>query len=642
MRFLKLSFAALCFISLAGNNAFCKTVTEDQARTTGFNFIKGKLRNSFLTSTGDLSLAYTSKSTNGENNFYVFNAGTGFVMVSAEDAVKPVLAFSDEAQFVPEKMSPSAQYMLNGYKSQIEAVKAAKMEASAAVLENWNKLNGTSTQHSTERTTSVVIHPLLGSLIWDQSPYYNDSCPNDPTGGGRSVTGCVATATAQVMRFWKWPASGVGSHSYTSYTRHFACAASFAHTYNWSGMPVAIAGHNSSIAQLMWDVGVAVDMDYSATGSGAYVISASTSTPPYCAQYALTHFFRYDATVIKGLARAAYSDDDWLTLIKNDLTAGLPVIYSGFGSDGGHCWVLDGYDDTLGTNYFHANWGWSGSGPNGYSSVDNMNPPALGTGGGAGGFINDQAAIFGVKPYMTTTNGTMTVCAGSTTTLTNATPGGVWISGSTATATVDSFGNITGVAAGTDTITYKIGTVKTTSVITVTVPPVAATVTGQDYVCINRTPVTLATSITGGTWSATNSNAQVLAGVVSGMTAGNDTVLYTLSNLCGSATDSFVMNVPSMWRCDSITGVKQVVNAGKIKVWPNPTTGAFVIDVPENVQNARIVVSDVYGKVYMDRQETSVNGQVQISIANAPDGVYAVRVLADDSSYNTLVTFCRH
>jgi Peptidase C10 family/Spi protease inhibitor/Secretion system C-terminal sorting domain len=634
MKLLKLCLGSVLIIAQAGNACYAKGVAESDARNIGFNFMKGKVSGG-LNNTKDLNLVYTAATPAGEADFYVYNTATGFVMVSAEDAVQPILAFSDEAQFIPEKISPSARYFIGGYQQQIEAVKAAKAVGSAAIADKWNTLAGTTNPKATDRATSVVVGPLLGSLIWDQAPYYNDSCPNDVSGGGLSVTGCVATATAQVMKFWDWPAIGKGSNSYVTATKGFSCHASFAHTYDWSFMPPSIAGHNWAIAQLMWDVGVAVDMDYTANESGAYVISSATGTPPNCAQYALTQYFRYNSTTIKGYSRSSYADAAWLTLIKNDLNSGRPVIYSGSGSAGGHCWVLDGFDDTLGTNYFHANWGWSGTGPDGYYSVDNMNPPALGTGGGSGGFINDQAAIFGIQPYMTANTGGTTVCVGGTAVLSNATPGGVWVSDSAAIATVDSTGKVTGQSVGTVVITYKIGKTTATSTLTVNGPPAQASVTGSDYVCVNRTGDTLTGSVAGGSWSVTNSNAIINTGVLEGLTPGTDTVIYTISNSCGATADSFVVTIPDAWKCDSITAVGTVAQQADVEVYPNPTAGTFVVKLPSTAGVANIAVVDGLGRtVWMGETAASA---ATISLPNVRAGIYMVRVKTATATYNNLL-----
>ena len=577
-------------------------------------------------------------SNQGTADFYVYNAANGFVIIAADDAVKPILAYSRDRQFSTAHLPSSLEYLLKGYQSQIEAVKTANKTATTAIAGQWQALTNSTAVKEAERTTSVVVGPLLGNITWDQAPYYNDSCPNDPSGGGLSVTGCVATATAQVMKFWSWPVTGTGSHSYITATRHFSCSTNFAHTYSWSAMPVAIAGNNPNITRLMYDVGVAVDMDYTASESGAYVISSSTGTAPYCAQYALTEFFRYNPTTISGLSRSSYSDSVWLPKMRNELLARRPIIYSGFGSVGGHCWVIDGFDDTLGTNYFHCNWGWSGTGPDGYYSVDDMNPPALGTGGGGGGFIDGQAAIFGIKPYLPAIAGTLTLCVGDSANLTNATTGGTWSIDSPSVASVSAKGMWHALSPGTDTVTYAGGSVKVTSVVTVKAAPTVGPISGNNSVCMGRASDTLAVAGTGGTWSATNTNASVAAGVVNGLHEGADTIIYKVSNTCGSASDSFVVEIPSSWSCDSAAGIANTPNTGAIKIYPNPNTGTFVVALPGRVQAVTLEMVDMFGKMVLHSNYSNVSGEIPVTLSTQAPGNYIIRVIAGQQTYTKLVT----
>ncbi len=559
MKSKKLLSIATMLTCFGGSVAVAKTVDLTTAKQTGFHFMTNRIGSSVMANKNALTLAYTATgATSGQPCYYIFNVSHGFVIVSAEDAVKPILAFSNETQFNTSKIPHSTQYLLDGYTKQIDNIKTTNTPATAEVAQKWSNLNTPTNPKSTDRTTSVVVGPLLGSLIWDQAPYYNDSCPNDVVGGGLSVTGCVATATAQVMKYWSWPSQGVGTHTYTTATRGFTCSANFgAATYNWTAMPNSISAHNTAIAQLMYHVGVAVDMDYTAAESGAYVISAATGTPPNCAQYALTQYFKYDATSIQGLSRSSYADAAWYSLITTDLSAGRPVIYSGSGSAGGHCWVLDGYDDTLGTNYFHCNWGWSGTGPDGFYSVDNMNPPALGTGGGGGGFDSSQAAIFGIKPNIFPITGTLTVCQTHTTTLADATSGGTWTSGTTSVATVSSAGVVTGVAAGTSVITYNVSGNSVYATVTVNPLPNAGTITGgATAICLGGT-ATLTDAATGGTWSSTSTGvATVSGGIVSAVTGGSATIDYSVTNSCGTAVASTtitVNNAPAITATPTLT-----------------------------------------------------------------------------------------
>jgi hypothetical protein len=318
--------------------------------------------------------------------YYVFNrhSAAGFIIVAGDDAVTPILGYSDRNDYDPADLPQNMAKWMEGYKQAIAAAIAANASAPGTVQARWSDLAhpGPTLGQVSDRG----VGPLLQTQ-WNQFPYYNAQCP------GGSVTGCVATATAQVMKFWNYPATGTGFHSYNSAsygTLSFNYAST---TFDWASMPNSISGPNSAIATLMYAVGVGVDMDYSPSESAAYVISSSTGTPPNCAEYALKTYFGYDQS-LHGEARNDYSDATWTNMLTDELDNGRPIVYAGQGTSGGHCFVLDGYDDN---GLFHVNWGWAGS-SDGYFAIDGLNPPALGTGGGAGGFNSWQQAILGIQP----------------------------------------------------------------------------------------------------------------------------------------------------------------------------------------------------------------------------------------------------
>jgi len=277
------------------------------------------------------------------------------------------------------------------YNKQIDYVIKNNVAATPEIATRWDNLINNKKSGAAERTTDVS--PML-TTTWDQAPYYNADCPYDASGGGTSVTGCVATATAQVMKFWNWPTTGVGTHLYSTSSYGTLSADFGSTTYSWASMPNSISSPNAAIARLMSDVGISVNMDYSATESSSYAISSATGTPPFCAEYSLKTFFNYDPA-LHGEQRADYDDVSWINMLESDLNAGYPVIYTGTGTAGGHCFVFDGYETS--GSLFHVNWGWSGM-DDGYFTIDALNPASLGTGGGAGGFNSDQQAIFGIKP----------------------------------------------------------------------------------------------------------------------------------------------------------------------------------------------------------------------------------------------------
>ena len=368
--------------------SFGKSVPVSTAKTVGYNYLRQ--HGGSLNKEDELSLVYTSGTPTPF--FYVFSGDHCFVIVSAEDGVIPVIGYGNDRSFDGNHVPKIVTGFFENYNKQIDYVISNHVAASAEIASNWDNLaNNREARHSGEKTTAVA--PLMHTT-WNQSPYYNADCPYDASAGTNCVTGCVATATSQIMKFWNWPATGTGTHSYATSSYGTLSANFGSTTYSWGSMPNAVTSPNAAVARLMSDVGISINMDYSPTESSAYVISSSTGTAPYCAEYSLKNYFGYDAT-LHGEQRSAYSDAAWIGMIEADLNAGRPVLYAGFGTAGGHCFVFDGYDAS---DNMHVNWGWEGSGPDGYYAIDALNPPALGTGGGGGGFNSDQQAVFGIKP----------------------------------------------------------------------------------------------------------------------------------------------------------------------------------------------------------------------------------------------------
>jgi hypothetical protein len=394
----------LCFFILFYAVCQSKPVDDKTAAIAAGTFLKYSAKSMLLNSASaqQIQLVYkplyrASGAKTAAPLFYIFNckAVHGFVIISADDNAIPVLGYSDESNFDTSHIPPQVVKWIEGYKNQLRYMAENKAIASSDVSQSWKDLaSGNRPAVKTPTLNTVVVAPLL-QTTWDQSPYYNALCPYDNQAADRTVTGCVATATAQVMKFWNYPATGSGFHSYNT-EKYGTLSANFGSTtYQWAAMPNSVSSANNAVATLMYQVGVSVDMNYgvaSTGGSGAYVVS-SLSPVTNCAEYALKTYFGYDNN-LKGVGRSNYTDAQWRTLLQGELSAGRPVIYAGFGGGGGHCFVADGYDDN---NMFHFNWGWSGY-YNGYFAVDALNPGGVGTGGGTGGFNSGQQAITGIKP----------------------------------------------------------------------------------------------------------------------------------------------------------------------------------------------------------------------------------------------------
>lgn len=373
-------------------NVFADPIEVETAKKVSETFLMRKTKvggDNLL----DLNLVYTEQSnataTSNVVYFYVFNYGEhGFVIVSGDDNTLPVLAYSDESKFDPDNIPQNTKKWLEEYKSQIRYIISNQVGATTEIQKEWNELISGKAQNA---FIAKSVSPLVQTK-WDQSPYYNALCPSS------TVTGCVATAMAQVMKYWNYPAKGTGFHSY-NHPNYGTLSANFGNTtYQWNSMPNTVNSSNNAVATLMYHCGVSVDMDYgpaSTGGSGAFVISTQ-SPVQHCSEYALKTYFGYKSS-LKGIERANYNQTQWLSLLKTELNANRPIIYAGFGTGGGHCFVADGYDNN---DYIHFNWGWGGY-YDGYFQINALNPGGVGTGGGSGGFNTGHQAVIGIEPANT-------------------------------------------------------------------------------------------------------------------------------------------------------------------------------------------------------------------------------------------------
>ena len=321
-------------------------------------------------------------------HMYVFNAegDNGFVLVAGDDRSIPVLGYSDEGRFDYDNLPDNARAWIAHYEEELAWIVENDAEPYETTAGEWTTL----VSGGLLETKGGSVEPLIKTK-WDQAPYYNDKCPTNifaPT--GHTYTGCVATAMAQVMKYWNFPIRGRGYNSYhCSY--YGTQSANFANTtYDWSHMPNQLSSSSSTtqvnaVATLIYHCGVSVNMDYGINGSGITDISLVVK--------ALKNNFYYD-TSIRLVEKNQYSDASWVNLLKTELDNGRPIFHCGSGSKGGHAFVCDGYN---GNNYFHFNWGWSGS-CDGYYSTSDLTPGTGGAGAGNGSYTTDQCAVIGIKP----------------------------------------------------------------------------------------------------------------------------------------------------------------------------------------------------------------------------------------------------
>jgi hypothetical protein len=377
---------------------FAEDVSQKDAETVAKNFYSlttDRPVYGFTLATQVTTNTQVGRPSDGKPVYYVFNINNeGFVIISGDDLVQPVLGYSTEGTFNPQNINQAVSKWLNGYEKQIVYVKENVHQTTDEITRDWNNyLNGVAPQGADRGTNAV--NPLCATK-WNQSPYENGQCPFDNQYNERTVTGCVATAMAQIMKFWNYPTQGTGFHSYNEQSYGTQSANFASTTYNWAQMPNILNSANGSVATIMYHCGVSVDMDYgvgATGGSAAYVVS-SLSPVQACSEYSYKTYFGYDPATVQGVARSNYSETNWINLMKNELDNSRPLQYAGMGSGGGHTWVCDGYDNN---NFFHMNWGWAGN-SDGYFSLNSLDPTSLGAGGGTGGFNNTQQAVIGIKP----------------------------------------------------------------------------------------------------------------------------------------------------------------------------------------------------------------------------------------------------
>lgn len=309
----------------------------------------------------------------GETAVYVYgnNIAEGFVLVSGEDTVTPILGYSDNGNFDYESLPENAKWWINNYADEIQAIKKGVAKATSTIKSDRS------------------VAPILGETLWGQDTPYNALTPSYD--GKKCPTGCVATAMAQVMYYHKWPVTGTGSNTYISESYKFELSVDFSKsTYLWDNMtPTYNTQSNTeskdAVAKLMFDCGVATNMDYSPSGSGAEDKKIGK---------ALVQNFNYDKG-IRLLHKSFYSTEEWNDIMKSELDASRPVVYGGVSGLEAHEFVCDGYNTD---GLFHINWGWNGM-SNGYFLLSLLNPGDQGTGGGApgAGFNNMQHIVVGIQ-----------------------------------------------------------------------------------------------------------------------------------------------------------------------------------------------------------------------------------------------------
>ena len=290
-----------------------------------------------------------SNSSADSPEYYIYNnaAGKGFVIVSADQSVAPVLGYSTECSYSADNLPENFVSWMQMWDKIISANRKAG-------IDSWNsKFN--------VPYSALPSEYLLETALWGQSAPYNNLCPKEGT--QRCVTGCTATATCIVMRYHKWPDAGVGSLPSYTYTmdsgkRNTVEGIELGEAYDWDNMPLkytagATSQQKKAVAVLMQHVGVMLKSMYNAEGTGAYPDDVPTG---------LVNHMKFDRSTDIFVA-SNYTAAVWIEKLKACISSDYPVIYSGYSAtNGGHCFVLDGYNAK---NEMHINFGWDGQ-MNGY------------------------------------------------------------------------------------------------------------------------------------------------------------------------------------------------------------------------------------------------------------------------------------
>ena len=363
---------------LAVVSASAEPITREQAQKKAEAFLlrqkKSARRLTPVNNARMLSPGRRQAPSNGMNEYYVFDKGTneGFIIVSGDDQTEPILGYCDEGAFSYDQMPPAMQEWLDGYARQIAAI-----------------------QQGARASRVPPTHPKVEQMMsskWSQGSPYNDLCPLDA--GRRSVTGCVATAMAQILYYQREKSvteTTAAIPGYSTWTKNISVPGIEAGApLDWDNMKDTYSSasdlQKKAVAQLMLYCGVAAKMDYTNSSSGAQ---------SHDAYEAFAKYFGYGKSVRYVDYTTVTSDDEWDRIVYAEMQAGRPVYVSGANSDVGHAFVADGYDGNL---HYHINWGWGGQ-SDGYYYLTNLTPgDGQGIGGSADGYNGWKQIIVGIEP----------------------------------------------------------------------------------------------------------------------------------------------------------------------------------------------------------------------------------------------------
>ena len=360
----------ISIVLLCAFEAAAYDVEESRARSVAQRFFE---RNGLTADFKNVS-ASESKASGDEPMFYIYNSeNEGFVVISADDFTRPILAYSLDHKFNTADIPAEVRWWLNETEKAIRTLKEqGRVEVGPEILSAWEDCTGGLTKAGGTKIE-------LNTVQWHQDSPFNDKCPI--VDGERCVSGCVPTALAELMCYYGWPEKGSGTiESYTDGNDNVLKGYELGTVYNWAELQkltdeeeadAASDEVKENAAQLLKDVGYAMQCSYSPSGTGAY---ESDIMEYFCGKFA----YNKGAELIY---RQHYTPEDWIGIVRSQLETSHPVYYTGDDSDGGHAFLIDGIDEN---DLVHFNFGW-GSGYNGFFWIGSE-------------FYGGQAAIINLYP----------------------------------------------------------------------------------------------------------------------------------------------------------------------------------------------------------------------------------------------------
>ena len=375
-------------VLMAGPRSFqqAKAIAEKQAALLGVTIDqKAMTKARKQGSKGEITLS--------QESYYVFpNANSkGFTIVSGDDRLPEIVGYSSQGSYDENNLPEGFVSFMEAYQNLYNKVNLGDAEA----LKNLAEIKAWRNKKNASAASTSAVAPLLGNIEWDQTSPYNNMCPRYDS-VHVAATGCVATAMAQVMAYYKYPKQLKADipgyvNRWNGIPMEIPTITREEGVYDWDNMlpkynkeANATQQQKDAVAKLMYHCGAAVQMNYGPESAAA--VSATK----------LAKYFGYDADLMMDLNRSTFSLDKWMQIIDTELAAGRPVLYGGQASDGGHQFICDGKD---GEGLYHINWGWSGS-QNGYFDLSLLNPEKGGTGSGSSteGYNRLCSMTIGIAP----------------------------------------------------------------------------------------------------------------------------------------------------------------------------------------------------------------------------------------------------